>query len=283
MKKLDKIKNILICPYTKNKLTLKKNFFYSKKTIRKYYIYKNKIFFNENKKKIQKIVGLKNFFKIYLGKYYYYFLKIFGPTYPYDIKKEIMKYINFENKNLRCLDLGSGNLSLSKNLINLDYHPYDEVNVVGDATKLPFQNNSLDLVISKSFLEHSKSPKTVVNEIHRVLKSQSYTIHSIPFMYPYHASPFDYNRYTEEGIKILFKKFKIIKIINITGPFTLFNLFLIEFVKSLLSIINKNLGTFVSLILMIILSPIKYLDLFFVNNYNFSNFSPNYLIVAKKN
>jgi hypothetical protein len=47
-------------------------------------------------------------------------------------------------------------------------------------------------------------------------------------MYPYHASPFDYNRYTEEGLKILFKKFKIIKIINISGPFTLINLILIE-------------------------------------------------------
>lgn len=39
----------------------------------------------------------------------------------------------------------------------------------------------------------------------------------MPFMYPYHASPYYYNRYTREGLKILFDKIKIIKITNISG------------------------------------------------------------------
>jgi len=45
----------------------------------------------------------------------------------------------------------------------------------------------------------------------------TFTIHSMPFMYPYHASPYYYNRYTTEGLKILFDKIKIIKITNISG------------------------------------------------------------------
>lgn len=283
MNKISKIKDILICPETKNELFFKKNFFYSKKNKKKYQIYKNKIFFNKNKKKVTNIVNFKDFLKNKLGDYYYILLKFFGPTFPFNIKKEIKKYINFDNNKLNCLDLGSGNLSLSESFINLDFYPYKKVNVVGDAKNLPFKNNSLDFVYSKSFLEHSDNPERIVNEIYRVMKPKSYTIHSIPFMYPYHASPFDYNRYTEEGIKILFKKFKVVNIININGPFTLINVFLVEIVNSLLKMINKNIATIASTIFMILISPLKYLDIFFIRNKNFSSLAPNYLVIAKKN
>ena len=283
MNKIDKLKNILLCPKSKTPLVYKKKFFYSKKNKKKYYIVNDKICFNSNKRKVNKFVNIKDYLKNTLGSYYYFILKIFGPTYPFNIKREITKYIDIKNYKLKCLDIGSGNLTLNKDFINLDFYPYEKVDVVGDAKNLPFKNKSLDFVYSKSFLEHSDNPEKIVDEIYRTMKPKSFTIHSIPFMYPYHASPFDYNRYTEEGLKILFKKFKIIKIINISGPFTLINLILIEIVNSLFSLINRNIATLCSTILMILISPLKYLDIFFIKNKHFSSLASNYLIIAKKN
>ena len=283
MNKINKLKNILLCPKAKTPLVYKKKFFYSKKNKKKYYIISDKIYFNSNKRKVNKFVNIKDYLKNTLGSYYYFILKIFGPTYPFNIKREITKYIDIKNYKLKCLDIGSGNLTLNKDFINLDFYPYEKVDVVGDAKNLPFKNKSLDFVYSKSFLEHSDNPEKILDEIYRVMKPKSFTIHSIPFMYPYHASPFDYNRYTEEGLKILFKKFKIIKIINISGPFTLINLILIEIVNSFFSLINKNIATLCSTFLMFLISPFKYLDIFFVKNKYFSSLAPNYLIIAKKN
>jgi hypothetical protein len=54
-----------------------------------------------------------------------------GPTFPFNIKKEIIKYVNINNKKLKCLDIGSGNLILNEKLINLDFRPYKKVDVIG--------------------------------------------------------------------------------------------------------------------------------------------------------
>ena len=61
------------------------------------------------------------------------------------------------------------------------------------------------------------------------------------------------------------------------------NLILIEIVNSFFSLINKNIATLCSTFLMFLISPFKYLDIFFVKNKYFSSLAPNYLIIAKKN
>ena len=283
MHKINRLKNILICPTAGDKLIYKKKNFYSNKSKKIYKIKDDKIFFSKNVAKINKFVIIKNYIKNKHSNLYYNLLKIFGPTYPYPIDREIKKVINLDDDKLICLDIGSGNLQTNKNFINLDYHPYENINLVCDASNIPIKANSINFVYSKSFLEHAKNPKQVVNEIYRVLKPKSLTIHSIPFLYPIHASPFDYNRYTDEGLKILFKKFKILKIVNISGPFSLINIILLEIISNLFSLINKKLGTLSYVFFMFLLSPIKYLDFFFVKRKVFKSIATNFLIIAKKN
>ena len=54
-----------------------------------------------------------------------------GPIFPFNIKKEIIKYVNINNKKLKYSDIGSGNLILNEKLINLDFRPYQKVDVIG--------------------------------------------------------------------------------------------------------------------------------------------------------
>ena len=46
-----------------------------------------------------------------------------------------------------------------------------EIQVVADAHKLPFDNESFDFITSYEVLEHVKDPDLVLSEINRVLKS----------------------------------------------------------------------------------------------------------------
>ena len=176
MNKINRLKNILICPTAGDKLIYKKKIFYSNKSKKTYKIKNDKIFFSKNDDEINKFVIIKNYIKNKHGKLYYNLLKIFGPTYPYPIDREIKKVINLDDDKLICLDIGSGNLQTNKNFINLDYHPYENVNLVGDASNIPIKANSINFVYSKSFFEHAKNPKQVVNEIYMDEKVEQYIV-----------------------------------------------------------------------------------------------------------
>ncbi len=81
----------------------------------------------------------------------------------------------------KILDLGSGTGLLSKflnrKLISVDISKKmltksNSKNVQGDMAKLPFKNNSFDLVLSFSALMNSSSPQKTINEVHRILKPE---------------------------------------------------------------------------------------------------------------
>ncbi|MFQ5772612.1 MAG: class I SAM-dependent methyltransferase [bacterium] len=52
--------------------------------------------------------------------------------------------------------------------------------VYGDATKLPFKNDSFDAIISFHVIEHIKKDLAFVNEIYRVLKNSGFVIMITP-------------------------------------------------------------------------------------------------------
>jgi SAM-dependent methyltransferase len=66
-------------------------------------------------------------------------------------------------------------------LINLDETTKGTANGVrGDGTKLPFKNESLDVVTSFDTIEHVSEPDELVMEVHRVLKNDGTLILSSP-------------------------------------------------------------------------------------------------------
>ncbi|KFN51267.1 hypothetical protein P873_03100 [Arenimonas composti TR7-09 = DSM 18010] len=73
--------------------------------------------------------------------------------------------------------------------------------VFADGAALPFADASVDGVICLEVLEHVADPARVVAEIARVLRPGGDAWISMPFLYPLHDAPHDYQRYTEFGLR----------------------------------------------------------------------------------
>jgi SAM-dependent methyltransferase len=92
--------------------------------------------------------------------------------------------------------------------IDIQRHP----EIVGDAHHLPFADGAFNSVSCDAVLEHVPEPQQVVEEMYRVLKPGGGVVMYVPFLYPYHASPDDYYRFTETGIRYLCRNFAEITI-----------------------------------------------------------------------
>lgn len=71
--------------------------------------------------------------------------------------------------------------------------------VFADASELPFNSASMDAVVMLEVVEHLRSPGKALAECARVLKPRGCFIASMPFLYPMHDEPHDYQRYTTHG------------------------------------------------------------------------------------
>jgi SAM-dependent methyltransferase len=108
------------------------------------------------------------------------------------------------------LDLGGGNRQISDSrYVNLDYAPYAEPDVIGDALQLPFLDGVFDLVYSTGVFEHLRDPILAAQEVHRVTKPGGRILVGIAFMQPIHSEGQHYFNCTPWGIQELFKQFKI--------------------------------------------------------------------------
>jgi SAM-dependent methyltransferase len=70
----------------------------------------------------------------------------------------------------------------------------------GDAASLPFPDRSIDCVVLLEVLEHLEHPREALREIARVLKPGGRLLLSMPFLYPIHDAPHDFQRYTTHGL-----------------------------------------------------------------------------------
>lgn len=110
------------------------------------------------------------------------------------------------------LEIGPGNRPLKVLLpkecayFSLDYPPtgqalYDNnPDILGDACSLPIRTESVDTVLLFEVLEHTGAPEDVLSEIHRILKPGGTLLMSMPFLYPIHDAPHDYQRFTSHGL-----------------------------------------------------------------------------------
>lgn len=70
----------------------------------------------------------------------------------------------------------------------------------GDCSCLPLLGATVDTVLLLDVLEHVRRPALALGEICRVLRPGGRLILSIPFLYPIHDAPHDYQRYTLHGL-----------------------------------------------------------------------------------
>ncbi len=111
----------------------------------------------------------------------------------------------------RVLDIGcadrrlAGWLPAGCSYIGLDYPStatsmyHTRPDVFGDARVLPFPDGGIHGAIIKDVLEHVPGPETALAELGRVMEPGATLVLWMPFIYPIHDAPYDFQRYTEHG------------------------------------------------------------------------------------
>jgi SAM-dependent methyltransferase len=149
---------------------------------------------------------------------------------------EFIKTVN--DNHLKVLEIGSRIVSQgscskrpmfpgAKSYTGFDIYPDSNTDVVGDAHKLSqyFRDEKFDAIFSLSVFEHLAMPWVVAREINRVLETGGITFHSTHFSWPIHERPWDFFRFSDEGLKILFPPVMGYKIIK-SGLFSPLRLYL---------------------------------------------------------
>ncbi len=90
-------------------------------------------------------------------------------------------------------------------------------NIFADVTRTPLEDQSVDCILCTEVLEHLPNPQACVDEVHRLLRNDGVALVSVPFFYPVHADPYDFQRFTEDGLRRLFREFKSVEVHRMGG------------------------------------------------------------------
>lgn len=72
-----------------------------------------------------------------------------------------------------------------------------------DLTEIPRPDGTYDAILCNAVLEHVPDPERVMAEFHRLLTPKGTLVVSVPFLQPFHPTPFDFRRYTRSGLEQL--------------------------------------------------------------------------------
>lgn len=127
----------------------------------------------------------------------------------------------YDHKNKQVLDIAPQDhegakpyFKLSK-VKTLDIDESSNANYIADICEnnshiIP--TNSFDYIVCTEVLEHTLQPFDAVNEIRRILKVDGLAFVSVPFNFRIHGPLPDCWRFTEHGLRALFKDFEIIEL-----------------------------------------------------------------------
>lgn len=116
-----------------------------------------------------------------------------------------------------------------KKFATVDSSPKYNPTYLGDAHNLPIKDNSISAVLCVSVLEHLTDPAKAAQEIYRVLKPGGQALIYTHFIYPYHARRgvySDYFRFTDEGLRFIFKDFSQLELRKQGGYFRTLGFFM---------------------------------------------------------
>lgn len=111
----------------------------------------------------------------------------------------------------RVLNAGSGDRDITELLKGWHASTLDNCDIQSsipgaflcDLTSIPKADYSYDSILCNAVLEHVPDPEKVMREFHRLLADDGYLVISVPFLQPFHPTPFDFRRYTRSGLEQL--------------------------------------------------------------------------------
>lgn len=111
----------------------------------------------------------------------------------------------------KILDFGAGTqpyrqyMTKCKEYVSLEYDTEDNrrrkvADIFYDGNSIPLPSNDFDGILSTQTLEHVPNPGAIVAEWNRVLKPGGLLLITVPFMWPEHEMPYDFQRYASGGL-----------------------------------------------------------------------------------
>ena len=210
-------------------------------------------------------------------------VRVPSPTFETaEIRNQVPSFVAGFPDEACVANVGSAGLRHGEKILNVDLIPGPGVDVVGDATELPFRTNSLDGIISRRVLEHVCKPGKAVAEMHRVLKPGGRAWCEIPFLQGYHPTPTDFQRYTIAGLADLFDAFTVVESGVALGPSSTLSWVLREYLSILFAFNNPYLYKANERIFSWVTLPVKFLDLITARSRFASQIASSFYIVVEK-
>jgi SAM-dependent methyltransferase len=131
----------------------------------------------------------------------------------YRLYEEVSAFALSIPKGAYLLDAGSGNQPYRELVQHTNYESadfeeldksYAKTRYICDLRAIPVEDERYDYIFFNQVMEHLPEPKAVLQELYRVLKPRGKIFYSGPLFYEEHQVPFDYFRYTQFGLKVLF-------------------------------------------------------------------------------
>ena len=119
--------------------------------------------------------------------------------------------------NGKVLDFGCGTapyrslLTSADAYVGLEYdNPENRANKRADifynGQTIPLETGSIDCILSTQSLEHVPNPEHITSEWTRVLRPSGLLLLTVPFMWPEHEMPHDFQRYSANGLRSMLKE-----------------------------------------------------------------------------
>lgn len=145
------------------------------------------------------------------------------------------------------LDMRAGSTRYFPDTETLDIDSSKDVTYPIDVHDMDFKNK-YDNILCFNLLEHCKNPKKVVRNIYNALKAGGKVYIVVPFVYRYHSvgkfkGDKDYWRFTDDGLRVLLKDFKILKIEPLVKRHWLFSFYFwsrsVQFIEGYFAVAEK--------------------------------------------
>ncbi len=160
------------------------------------------------------------------------------------------------------VNIGAGETDYGPHVLNVELEPGPHVDVVGVAERLPLADGCARGVILMAVLEHVQDAERALEESRRVLVPGGRLLVDVPFIQGYHASPADYRRFTEQGLRALLERegFEIEDSGVAVGPGSAMAWVTSEFLALLLSGRSAGAYRLAKLVTTWLALPLKYAD-----------------------
>ena len=235
--------------------------------------------FGESELTADPLNRIKELVKTRLHKVYPAAIKVLSPVQDRALVGRFLR--SFDLGTDLVADFGCGTHRRDERILCLDGGAYGNVDIVTDLRRLPLADGALAGGVSIAVLEHVPDPAAHIAEMHRVLRPGGRMLVFVPFIQPFHASPYDFQRYTAVGLREQFGAFEVLSVDVGAGPTSGMLWVLQEWLAMVLSFGSRRLYRAI-LPLTWVLSPLKLLDLLLVHHPMAAQAASGFVIEVRK-